>query len=163
MWKKITTCNHHLLCLKARMTTLVLWMYISTVSMEITRVVLFAWQKTHPRGYSKTVCTKQNGNQKDGEHWSIKLFTVISYLKYNWRLFTLCQDRINVGNKWKKKPIATDMRQNRWLFTSFTKELNLGLPKLLSLTDLYENFVMWPTVQELLLDIVVFVSLVNSN
>ena len=55
------------------------------------------------------------------------------------------------------------MRQNRWLFTSFTKELNLGLPKLLSLTDLYENFVMWPTVQELLLDIVVFVSLVNSN
>ena len=63
----------------------------------------------------------------------------------------------------KKKPIATDMRQNRWLFTSFTKELNLGLPKLLSLTDLYENFVMWPTVQELLLDIVVFVSLVNSN
>ena len=63
----------------------------------------------------------------------------------------------------KKKPIATDMRQNRWLFTSFTKELNLGLPKLLSLTDLYENFVMWPTVQELLLDIVVFVSLVNSK
>ena len=62
-----------------------------------------------------------------------------------------------------KKPIATDMRQNRWLFTSFTKELNLGLPKLLSLTDLYENFVMWPTVQELLLDIVVFVSLVNSK
>ena len=63
----------------------------------------------------------------------------------------------------KKKPIATDRRQNRWLFTSFTKELNLGLPKLLSLTDLYENFVTWPTVQELLLDIVVFVSLVNSK
>ena len=58
---------------------------------------------------------------------------------------------------------ATDMRQNRWLFISFPKELNLGLPKLLSLTDLYKNFVMRPTVQELLLDIVVYVSFVNSK
>ena len=50
------------------------------------------------------------------------------------------------------------MRQNRWLFTSFTKEMILSLPKLLSLTDLYESFVMWLTVQELLLGIVVYLS-----
>ena len=55
------------------------------------------------------------------------------------------------------------MRQNRWVFTSFTKELDLGLPKLLSLTDLYKNFVMWPTVRELLLDILAYVSFVNSK
>lgn len=55
------------------------------------------------------------------------------------------------------------MRQNRWLFTSFTKEMILSLPKLLSLTDLYESFVMWLTVQELLLGIVVYLSLVKSK
>lgn len=63
----------------------------------------------------------------------------------------------------KKKTIATDMRQNRWLFTSFTKEMILSLPKLLSLTDLYESFVMWLTVQELLLGIVVYLSFVKSK
>lgn len=49
------------------------------------------------------------------------------------------------------------------LFTSFTKEMILSLPKLLSLTDLYESFVMWLTVQELLLGIVVYLSLVKSK
>ena len=63
----------------------------------------------------------------------------------------------------KKKTIATDMRQNRWLFTSFTKEMILSLPKLLSLTDLYESFVMWLTVQELLLGIVVYLSFVKRK
>lgn len=49
------------------------------------------------------------------------------------------------------------------LFTSFTKEMILSLPKLLSLTDLYESFVMWLTVQELLLGIVVYLSFVKSK
>ena len=63
----------------------------------------------------------------------------------------------------EKKTITTDMKQNRWLFTSFTKEMILSLPKLLSLTDLYESFVMWLTVQELLLGIVVYLSFVKRK
>lgn len=70
-------------------------------------------------------------------------------------------EQINVRNKWKKK--NSNWYEAKQLFTSFTKEMILSLPKLLSLTDLYESFVMWLTVQELLLGIVVYLSLVKSK
>ena len=150
------------------MTTLVLWIYMS-VSMEShLGGLLHSAEKTPKRLLKNSMCYTV---------WKSKGQTSISPIKKTiychvivkiteWPLFTLGQfikhwpeasGPNQHQNTKKKTTITTDTRQNRRLLTSFTKELNLGLPKLLSHTDLWENFVKWPTVQELLLVILVCV------
>lgn len=78
-------------------------------------------------------------------------------------LWSIKASGTNQCQKQMKKKKNSNWYEAKQLFTSFTKEMILSLPKLLSLTDLYESFVMWLTVQELLLGIVVYLSFVKSK
>lgn len=98
-------------CLKARMTTLVLWIYVYLYAWKVTQVVLFTWQKTHPRGYSKnSMCYtrwKSKGqisliNKTIYCHIIVKIWMTFIYLRSVYGALRLVE-QINVRNKWKKK------------------------------------------------------------